>query len=550
MQPLGSSSTAALANATTGLAEDARLPHGCNVAFRPGPYRGSLWMDVATVNRLADVIPHPGIRLGRSITDPDTIRLGLHRDGTTATIAVRENTTVLAGQKRSGKSGTLHNVTNDAGAADNCVVWHLDLNGGGISRAWLRPWLQGRTERPAIDWAAPCKEEALLMVQALIDIAVDRKSAHSELKARANVQLLPVSRELPQILLILDEGKEVLGTKITDEVTRQIRKRLETLVDIGGNEACNAVLSVLRSISTALSTDVLKQCANRATMRVFDQSEIDFLFGYRKGVTPADATEQGSGFLQAAGGPVRVFKAYYMLPSDIETAAVQIAEHRPDVDGDAVRVAGQAYETRLERMRWLFSTPAERGRLTPPEPVELPYGEGELWYPAGNEPVDVDGQDLLPERRRPGTVSRRDHLRLLPSDGVTAGWGTPVTRRPSTSPTMRDAAREESRPPLRAEQVRAVDGGEPLPEILERALEVRWDQGRLHTERLARLLDVTDTELGALLGALGVQPLPNAFERGGRRRRGYERGHLEDAADAIRRGELAVPPEVAAWTAA
>lgn len=547
VQPRGSSSTGTLTTAAVGLAEDARLPLGCNVGFRPGPYRGALWMDVATVNRLADVIPHPGIRLGKSITDPSTIRWGEHRDGSTATIATRENTTVLAGQKRSGKSGTLHNTTADAGAADDCLVWHLDLNGGGISRAWLRPWLQGRTDRPAIDWAAPCPEEALLMAQALIDIAIDRKSAHSELKARANVQLLPVSRELPQILLILDEGKEVLGTKITDDVIRQIRRRLETLVDIGGNEACNAVLSVLRSISTALSTDILKQCANRATMRVFDQSEIDFLFGYRRGVTPQDATEQGSGFLTSAGGPVRVFKSYFMLPSDIETAAVQIAQHRPELDTDAIRAAGPAYETRLGRMRYLFSTVAERRHLTPPEPVELPYGGGILWYPAGNEPVDVDDQDRLPERRRPGTVSRRDHLRLLPSDGVTAGWDLPATRRPAPRPTP---VPDERLPPLHAEHVREVTGGEPLPEILERALQVRWDQGRLHTERLARLLGMSDGELGALLGAIGVQPLPNAFERAGKRRRGYDRGHLEDAADAIRRGEIAVPPEVAAWTAA
>lgn len=39
---------------------------------------------------------------------------------------------------------------------------------------------------------------------------------------------------------------------------------------------------------------------------------------------------------------------------------------------------------------------------------------------------------------------------------------------------------------------------------------------------------------------------PNAFERGGQRRRGYKRGDLEDAAEAIRSGELEVPPEVAA----
>ncbi|GHE49146.1 hypothetical protein GCM10017673_58350 [Streptosporangium violaceochromogenes] len=140
---------------------------------------------------------------------------------------------------------------------------------------------------------------------------------------------------------------------------------------IGGNEACNAVLSVLRSTATALSTDILKQCSTRATMRVFDQSEIDYLFGYRRGVSPQDAPEQGSGFVQAGADTVRVFKAFFMLPSDIDAAAVQIAAHRPDLEVDAVRAAGQAYATRLERMRYLYSTPAARTALTPPAQIDL-----------------------------------------------------------------------------------------------------------------------------------------------------------------------------------
>lgn len=551
-QPLGASTTTRLQQSAVGLAEDKGLDHGCGVEFRPGPRRGTLWMDIATVNGLAHAIPYPGIRLGGSINDPGAVRLGQYRNGETATIALRESTTVLAGQKRSGKTGTLHVGNAELGGLDDCVVWNMDLNGGGISRAWLRPWLQRRTGRPAIDWAAPCPEEGLLMAHALVAIAKDRKSAHAELKAQANVQLLPVSREVPAIFLILDEGKEVLGTKITDAVVREIRKRLETLVDIGGNEACNAVLSVLRSVSTALSTDILKQCSTRMTMRVYDQSELDYLFGYHKGVTPADAPDQGSGFLAAGGGGPRAMKSYFMLPSDIEAAAVAIAEHRPELDQAAVAAAGDAYMTRLERMRWLFATPAEQASMAPPEPVDLP-GFEEPWYAADNAPEDLDDdgqEDRLPIRRRPGTVARRTHLRLLPSDGVTSGWGD-LDRRPPVRSRQAVAIAPQRRSPLQAEQLHELDdGGYRIPELLERALQVRWEQGRLHSVRLAGQLGLTEHELAALLGALGVAALPNAFERGGQKRRGYERRDLEDAAASIRQGELLVPPEVAAWSAA
>ncbi|MER6942468.1 hypothetical protein ABT294_00470 [Nonomuraea sp. NPDC000554] len=545
-QPLGTSTTTRLAQAAVGLAEDKGLDHGCGVEFTPGPRRGTLWMHVSTVNGLAETIPHPGIRLGGSINDPDAIRLGGHRDGKTASVALRESTMVLAGQKRSGKTGTLHDITADAGALDDTLVFQMDLNGGGVSRAWLRPWLQGRTERPAVDWAASCPEEALLMAYALVAIAKDRKSAHADLKAEHDVQLLPVSRDVPAVLLILDEGKEVLGQKVTDPIVRQIRKLLETLVDIGGNEACNAVLSVLRSTSNTLSTEILKQCSTRATMRVFDQSELDYLFGYHKGITPQDAPEQGSGFLASGAGNPRAFKAYYMKPSDIDAAAVAIAEHRPDLDEAAVRAAGQAYATRLERMRYLFATPAQQATMTPPEPIDLPGLDREPWYPAGNVPDDDVDQDdeRLPIRRRPGTVERRSHLRLLPTDGVTSGWGDLDTR-PARRPSAPQAGT------VRAEQVHELDeGGHPVPELLERALELRWDQGRMHSERLANQLSMTEHELAGLLSAIGINPLPNAFERGGVRRRGYERQDLVDTAAAIRRGEIEVPPEVAAWSAA
>jgi len=526
-QPPGPSTTAQLISSANALAEDARLPNGCGVEFTPGPYRGTLWMHVSTVNRLADVIPHPGIRFGKSVNDVDAIRLGLHRNGDVAAVALRESTMILAGQKRSGKSVTLHNITADAAALDDCVVWHLDLNGGGISRPWLRPWLQGRTARPAIDWAAPCPEEALLMAHAIVAIALDRKSAHAELKAERNTQLLPVSRDIPQILIVMDEGKEVLGTKLTDPVLRLIRAKIEQVVDIGGNEACNVVLSVLRSVSTALSTDILKQCSTRATMRVTDQSELDYLFGYHKGVTPQDAPEQGSGFLQGMHDTnPRPFKAYFALPADIEAAAVQIAERRPDLDPDAVRAAGEAYQTRLERMRYLFATPAQRASMPAPEPVLLP-GLDELWYPAG-APAAGDDEDHGQMVRR-----RRGHLVAVKTGSATAGWASPaeIAARAARAyrPAPPAAPPAAERPParLRAVQVPMVLGPN-VPEPIARALAALDAAGddRMHSEDLAAALGVTVAELSDMLRRCGVRPLPNPFERNGRKRRGYDRATL------------------------
>nr|BFE85848.1 hypothetical protein GCM10020093_084490 [Planobispora longispora] len=67
---------------------------------------------------------------------------------------------------------------------------------------------------------------------------------------------------------------------------------------------------------------------------------------------------------------------------------------------------------------------------------------------------------------------------------------------------------------------------------------------------MATALEMTEHELAALLKPLGIAPLRNAFNRGGERGRGYALEDVQDAAEAIRRGELEVPPEVADWSAA
>lgn len=566
LQPLGASSTTRLKSAATGLAEDARLKNGCGVEWLPGPFRGAMWMGVSHTDRLIETIDHPGITLGGSINDPDAVQIGEYRDGSPVTVALRESTLLVAGQKRSGKTGVLHSLTAALGALGDTVVDHMDLNGGGVSRAWLAPWLQGLTSRPAIDWAAPCPQEALLMAHAHVACARDRKSAHAQLKMEADAQLLPVSEQVPALVLMLDEGKEVLGMKVADPIVRQIRGHLETLVDIGGNEACNAVLSTLRSTSTALSPDIKVQCTTRMQIRPSVQAEIDYLFDYHTGVSPQDVPYQGSGFLRRPGdlGP-RAWKNYLMLPArDIHPAAIAIANHRPDRDPDAVRAAGHAYATRLERMRWLYSTPEQRTRLTPPEPIELPMtdtrGQPIIWDPAVTHPPagDTSGREVAPAPAPAAPAASRGTGRLaLLHGGATAGWATPeqVTARtrpaaPATPPGTHPYP-SGLRPRLVAEQIHELPSAEaPVPELLVRAVEAFAGDDRIHSVVLAERLGVDQVELTELLRAIGVRTLARAFMRGGEERRGYARTDLQTAAHAIRVGDLAVPPEVADWPAA
>ncbi|MEU8040846.1 hypothetical protein [Streptosporangium sp. NPDC049078] len=550
-----------------GLAADADLLDGCGVEFTSAGRRGSVWMHVATVNHLALDLDHPGDYSPRSVLDG--IVLGKHRDASPMRVQVREPRIIVVGTTGSGKTGTLHTITVELGVCVDNLTWQLDLNGGGVSQAWLAPWLAGQVERPAVDWAAPCPEEALLVSHAHKVIAKERKTAYSKRRMEANSQLLPVDKDVPQITEMLDEGFEVLSQTIRDPIQAAIRDNLEESARIGRNEACQVLVSALRSTSNTLSTDLLALFHNRIIMAGGAQKEIDYFYDYDRGPKVEDLAGPGSGFVRLFGRQeIRAWRCFKMEPGrDIRPASLAISAMRPDLDAPSAAAAGWAYATRHSRMRWLFSTPEDRVHLERPEPIELPgvadsRGKPIIWDPALTHPAAGDatsGGEMEPRPPVQPPAPREAagaYLKLL-KGGSTSGWADPAAL-VAAARAERIASGEAPMPaqpapsgPVRVEQVHEIRGAEtPLPELLRRALALPWEDGRLHSEVMAPALGMTEHELAALLGQLGVTRPPNAFERNGKRRRGYERQHLLDAADAIRRGDLEVPPEVADWPAA
>ncbi|GAA3165644.1 hypothetical protein GCM10010466_65520 [Planomonospora alba] len=573
--PPGGATLSRLENAAEGMANDARLPLGCGVEFTPGNLRGTLWMHVATVNRLADDIDPPADYAPQSVLDG--ITLGEHRDGSPMRIQVRQPRTIVVGTTGSGKTGTLHAITRELGLCYDNLTWHMDLNGGGVSQPWLRAWLDGQADRPPVDWAAPCPEEALLMATALVAIAKERKTAYSARRVEADEDLLPVDADVPQITTVLDEGFEVLSPQVRDPLQKRIRERIEESARIGRAEACQVLVSALRSTANTLSTDLLALLHNRIIMAGCQEQELLYLYGQSKGVSVEDLSGPGSGFVRTFGShEVRTWKAWRMKPKrDVHPASRVISRIRPDLDAPSVAAAGRAYRTRYERMRWLFSTPEQRCHLPRPQVIELPgitddRGNPIAWDPALTHPAagqEVGTAPATTPAPRPATspVGPR-RLTVLPGGADASAWADPIdlARGPRPARSTADASAWADPVPagrLRAEQVHPVQAPSvpaastaehPVPQIVIRALEV-FDElraERLHSRELAAALDLTEGDLAALLRPLGVDRPANAFLRGGQRGRGYERSSLEMAAERIRCGQIDVPAEVAAWPAA
>nr|PZN37126.1 MAG: hypothetical protein DIU60_25320 [Actinomycetota bacterium] len=527
--PGGGATRAQIAAAADALAADAQLPEGCGVEVSPGEHRGAAILRVATVNRLHEAIPYPADYRTRSILDP--VPIGEYRDGSTAAVLLRESSALITGQKGSGKTTLLHALTAGVGLCRDAIVWHIDLNGGGMSQPWLHPWLEGRTDRPAVDWAAGTPEDALDLAAAALRIAKARKRYTRALKVERNVSLMPVSPSLPEIVVVVDEGAEALSPMTRDPVLRRLRETIEEIQRIGRNEAVNVIVSSLRATQDMISPNVRKQSAVRVGMYVQDDEELAFLFGWNKGLSAADLPTKGCGFVQDGQATPRPFKGYAVQPADIVEAAAAIARSRPELDEAAAEVAGEAYATRHERMRSMFGDEPHgeigRGDEAPAAAVEVPRprlsvihgGRAQQPAPAVNLAAAAEWPDL----HEVAAAARTPRL------AVAAEWPDLTPGRTADAPTQASAglrlAAADERPALDAPT-------EQIPDILARVLEVFAAAGddRMHSEALAAALGTTPVELAAALRPYGVSTLPNPFERGGRRARGYALADVEAAA--------------------
>lgn len=513
--PGAGATRAQIAQGADALAVDARLPQGCGVEVMPGAHRGAVVLRVSTVNRLAEVIGYPEDYSPRSILEP--IILGEHGNADPAGAVVREEAMLIAGKRGSGKTTLLQDASIALGRCANNLVWHLDLNGGGLTQPWIDVWLDGRVQRCPIDWAAPNAREGKLMLAAAIEIAKHRKASYRKLKRAHNTNLLPVSPDLPQITVMVDEGAQAVKD-------RELESLLGELQNIGRNEAVNLIVSALRPTSDLVPTNIRKQTGVRIQMFGPDEEELNHMFGWNAKISMDQLAGKGTGFISVDGGAPRPFRAFNVLPAQIEEAAISIATTRPDLDAASAEAAGPAYASRYDRMAAAFA--------------------------------DLDGQDdgehqesLPATYTAPAPVSpARPRLAAVSCGADASQW--PDLRdltKPATpaEPVLTSAADwpellPRQRQALHAEQIHAVPAApsRPLPEILARAIEAieAADDDRMHSATLADALGTTPTDLAAALRPYGVTTLPNPFERGGTRGRGYALADLQTAAERIRRG--------------
>jgi hypothetical protein len=438
-----------------GLAADAKLPEGCGVEVKPGANRGAFLIDVTTVNRLLGEDMYPDDYSPLTLNGP--IRLGVFRDGSVVAPSLRQLTTTMSGRKGAGKTNLANVFLANCCRMTDQLVWVIDLNGGGLALPWLHAWHKaGKPGRPPVDWVADTPAKALAMAEAALRIAKARKPGYKHLEIEADDDKLPVTPQVPGILIAGDEIAEIFSPRARrNETLRKVGDTLIQVVELARAVAVNVLATALRVTQDVLSEpQLIVQSGLKIAMKS-DEREMAYFFGWDDRANPADAPYVGCGFVKELDEPARPFKADRMLPSRIADVVAATSDRHPELDELSRQAAGEAYEQRWLGTDHLFgvgSAPFAPPEETPPSPPRRSFGVTADW---GTTSAGGDAQaaiDQAEEARRRlheamGETGKHDGDLDAQFMDILAGGG--VTWKPPAEPPAPEPGKDDDGDPRR-----------------------------------------------------------------------------------------------------
>ncbi|WNZ12159.1 hypothetical protein [Streptomyces sp. 11x1] len=368
LEPQGGITYDRIAQHSVALSADAQLPHGCTATAGPGVHQGRTILDVTTVNVLKDDCPYPDDYGPLSVLTG--LPWGVRTNGETVAAYLREQCALVVGPTGSGKTNMVHTILAGFARAEDVLTWVIDLNAGSAGLPWVLPALKGEIEgedgkpvRPGIDWLAGTHEEALTMLDAALAVGLHRKKAYQDLLARANTDLLPVSAKIPQILLVIDEGAEILVS--TDRQMKELAKKILEVIRMLRAMGVRTVLTALGATGSVLGNLMIRREGKvRVALTGGETEGMDLgkLFPGRRGLRVEQAPYKGAGFMGTPESPAALFKAWRILPNQIREITAATSERHPRLDEVSAKAAGPAYARRWDtgRTAWMLDhTPDE-----------------------------------------------------------------------------------------------------------------------------------------------------------------------------------------------
>lgn len=348
------------------------------VRVERGNTSGRVLVHVTTRDVLAETVMLAPSGAPRSINDP--IDIGTRETGERLTILLREVVALVVGLRGSGKSNLLNVVIERLGNCADVVIWAIDFKNGRTVRPWLQPWLDGRTERPVIDWVATDREEATRMLTAALT-AIDVRSASG-----AGGEKITPSPEQPAIIIICEEVSSLVGLHAPG--SRGSTNLLTSIAQLGRSEAVDAILATQRGTVTMLgSGDLKSQAKLRIGLGVANAADARLLFDdtqMSSGV--AALVHPGSMYVQDDDARPIPAKGDRVEPDAIYGLAEACSWLRPGVEPDLEAALGEDYAQRwsMERAGHLLT-----GKPKPKPVVDEPARPKAAATPAPSGPAPV-----------------------------------------------------------------------------------------------------------------------------------------------------------------
>ncbi|WP_461712052.1 hypothetical protein [Streptomyces sp. DSM 41013] len=359
--PAGGATWNKIAAESARLSADARLPHGCTATASPGIHQGRVIIDVTTVNVLEQERTYP------SDYGPLSVHTGIpwgYRTNAEQILAyLREQCALIVGPTGSGKTNMVHSILAGFARADDILTWVIDLNAGSAGLPWVLPALNGEIKaedgkavRPGIDWLAGTYDEAMTMLDVAVRVAKQRKMGYQDVLSRANTDLLPISAKIPQIMLVIDEGAEILASP--DRQVRKLGEKILEVIRIARAMGIRTVLTALGATGSVLSNLMIRREAKvRVALTGGEKEGMDLskMFPGSRGLRVEQAPHKGAGFMGTPESPAALFKAWRILPNQIREIIAATSERHPTLDTVSAKAAGPAYARRWDsdRTAWM-----------------------------------------------------------------------------------------------------------------------------------------------------------------------------------------------------
>ncbi|MCX5582101.1 hypothetical protein [Streptomyces erythrochromogenes] len=442
--PAGGITYDRIAKDNSRLSADARLPHGCTAAASPGIDQGRVLIDVTTVNVLAAEVPYPADYSPLSIHTG--IPWGYRTNADEICAYLREQCALVVGPTGSGKTNMVHVILAGFARAEDILTWVIDLNAGSAGLPWLRPAMEPgdgqKAVRPGIDWLAASHDEAIKMLDAALRIGDYRKRAYQDLMAKANTDKLPITHDIPQIMLLIDEGAEILVSR--DPQKRELAKKILEVIRMLRAMGIRTVLTALGATSSILGDLMIRREAKTRvalTGGATEGMDLAKLFPGAQGLRIEQAPYKGSGFMGTPESPPALFGTWRILPAQIRDIVHATSDRHPYLDTVSAKAAGPDYARRwdADRTAWITTH-------TPTEPIE----------PTPTAAAPAGGLNLSAHRQSAATASDEDRLAAAFRAQIDAQFATTSGPEPESTPAPKTGTGELNLSALRGEQDNAA----------------------------------------------------------------------------------------------